>query len=158
MTTIVQPTKESKLANALLASGGDVALVAEHYNRRHEVDDHISPTEILEAFLVEVTNNIQVQDNVRAMLLLNFLQLLTDVKQQMSQALPDFSSSDLIKTVQLIVEGVSKLLPQQAVDAQPNVNIWQQFGGDQARERVQQRIETYRKLDEAYVQPTSTES
>lgn len=158
MSEIIQQSQDEKLANMLIAAGGDVALVAEKLNTRlAHGQSPVSSIDILDAFMNAVSNNVQVQSNVKALLLLNFLQILNECRSHLSAALPDFTSSDLIKTIQMVIEGIVQLQPPPAKAAEgTGINIWQQFGGDQARERVISRLETYKKIDDAYSNDQAT--
>lgn len=143
----VKTFTETELASALIAANGDLKLVKETtgYNER----------QILEAFLREAATNIDTQNSIKSYVLLNFLQILTEVKDQLIGSIDGFSAHELISTIKMIVEGIGNLLPQQPQGAQPtNINLFQQFGGDQARDRIEARLETMRKLEGQYTAQT----
>jgi hypothetical protein len=146
-------TKQSRIARALLACNGDLLLVKEKVNlaRAKANEDPITEVEIIEAFLQEASSSNDIQDNIKALLMLNFLQILTDCKSHLQSAMADATYSDLIRTIQMVITGMAQLMPQQP-QAQTNVQVdlLQQFGAGQAKERVIARLETYAKVDEKY--------
>lgn len=148
----------SKLAKSLLATGGDIKLVREKVNRNLPAGHQpVTEAEILDAFISETTSSTDMVDSIKALMLLNFLQILTELRGQLSSAMPDFSSADLIRTIQMMISGIAQLLPPPTVTQQaPQVNLLQQFGADGVRERVIGRLETYAQLEGKYAEGNST--
>lgn len=146
-------TKNSRIAQALLACGGDILLVKEKLNTAlaRANENPITEVEIIQAFLEEASSSTEVQDNIKALLMLNFLQILTECKQHLQSSMADATYSDLIRTIQMVIGGMAQLFPQQPQQASNvQVDILQQFGAGQAKERVLARLETYAKVDEKY--------
>lgn len=149
--------KNESIVNALIASGGDIVLVAEQLNMNLEPGQkRYQPTEILELFIGSVADtNSNTANNIRAMLLLNLLSILTQAKEHLNASLSEFTASEILRTIQLVVEGISQLLPQQPVaqsNSSVNVNFLNNFQNEaeSARNRVASRMETYNKLDTEY--------
>lgn len=123
------------IANAVIACGGDVRLVAEQLSER---GINVTPQIVLEAFMAQASST-KIQDSVKAMILLGFLELLTDLKDHAKAAMADFSPSEIMSTMKMVVEGIAQMMPQPV--AQPaNVNLFQNFGMDQARSKVEAQL------------------
>lgn len=140
---------DTTIANALIASGGDILLVTERLNSilPDNAASKVDASQVLEAFLRQAAN-IDIQNSVKALLMLNLLEILNQAKGQLIAAMGEFSGSELLRTVQLVVEGVTSLMPPPAASG-PTINLLQQFGGDQAVDRVSAKLQQYRQLDEA---------
>jgi len=154
----ITPTHSSRLAKSLLAAGGDIKLVKEKLNRSLPPNTPaITESEILDAFISETTSSTDMMDSIKALMLLNFLQILTELRSQLSSAMPDFTSADLIRTIQMMISGIAQLLPPPAAPQQnTQVNLLQQFGADSARERVVARLDTYAQLEGKYNEGNGT--
>lgn len=145
------------IVNALISSGGDIALVTEKVNMSLPPDTKpIQEHEVLEAFIEAVSiPDSTAQNNIRAIMLLQLLSILTETKNQLQVKLDDFSPAEILRTMSMVIEGISTLMPAPAAAQQQNgtnINFISQFNNEaqSARNVIEHRMETYRKLGEAY--------
>jgi len=148
-------TLDKTLSSALIASGGDVALVVERYNIARPTEP-ISAPDVLDAFINTASTNTSVQSDIKSMLMLTLLQILTECKTHLSQSLPDFSPTELFRTIEKAVEGITQLMPQAPAPATTQVNLLQQFDTSHARERVAAKLEGYQQIEAQYSQIEQT--
>jgi len=141
-----------ELAQALVACNGDLRLVSEQLAIKHP-DLHITDRMVLEAFLKEATVSLEMQNSVRALLLLNFLQILNEAKDQLNSSIINFTPGEVLQTIKMVVEGITQLLPQPAADKSAGgtqINFLQQFGASEARNRVEAQLATYAAVQEGF--------
>lgn len=144
---------DEKITTLLLAAEGDLKLVKERINYRlKDGEPQITEADVLSAFLSNAATTVQVADSIKALMLLNYLQMLKEARSALTMAMGSdtLTLSEVNKTIQMIIAGVADMLSQAPVQNNNTVNLLQAFGVEGASDRVRARLETYAKVDERY--------
>lgn len=144
--------KDIALSQLLVAAEGDIALVIERYNYGRPKDDEIGRVDVLQSFLNVAASSDDIQNAIKASMLLSFLEILRVTKDNLITALPDFEGPAILRTFRDVTQAIVSVLPQTqpTIVNQNNVNVLQQYEPDQARNRVLERLSTIKEISDRY--------
>lgn len=159
MNNYIQPVtaqetnaRDIALSQLLVAAEGDMQLVIERYNYSRPEDDKINKVDVMQSFLNVAASSEDIQNAIKASMLLSFLEILRVTKDNLITALPEFEGPALLRAFRDVTEAIVKILPQTQPTIVNNLtnNVLQNFAPDEARNRVLDRLNTIKKISDRY--------
>lgn len=127
--------------DAVISSEGDIALAAERLSTPTQV---INAYDVRQGFINEVMQSPARLSGIRALALLQSLQLMAELRNHFVGGLADFSPSELLKALDVVSHSIAELTtpPQQLLSGDSGGNTYN-FNGNEVVDRLASRLAQY---------------